>query len=41
MMAVTVGDDDDARLRILMTWQEKTEEMGTQNERYLTWRHER
>ena len=36
MMTVTVGDDDDATLRIMMTGQQKTEHIGTENQRYLT-----
>ena len=35
MMTVTVGHDDDARLRILMTGQQKAEHIGTENQRYL------
>ena len=34
MMKVTVGDDDDATL--MMTGQQKTEHIGTENQRYLT-----
>ena len=33
MMTVTVGDDD-ARLRIMMTRLQKTEIVGTENQRY-------
>ena len=36
MMPLTVGDDDDATLRIMMTGQQKTEHIGTENQRYLT-----
>ena len=36
MMTVTVGDDDDATLRIIMTGQQKTEHVRTESQRYLT-----
>ena len=34
MMTVTVEDDDDATLRVMMTGQQKTEHIGTENQRY-------